>query len=168
MEESNTMNVRPTFLTVVCILTFLGSGWGIIGGITNYFSAGSIEESQEVVEEAMDDAMDDIEESEGMSDSQKEMVENIVGGLADSMTPDNVRNAGLISILSGLLTLAGAFLMWNLNKKGYLVYILGIAVLVVGMIMVYGGLIGAISAAGSGFVGILFIILYGLNLKHMK
>ena len=28
--------VRPTFLTVLCILTFIGSGWGLINNLGIY------------------------------------------------------------------------------------------------------------------------------------
>jgi len=167
LEEMTPNKVRPTFLTVICILTFIGSGWGIISGITNYVSADTVGETKVQMEEAMDDAMDDMDDAE-MSEEQLEMVENIIGGFTESITPDNIRNGALVSIFSCLLTLAGAILMWNLNKKGFYLYILGIAILIVGMVLVYGGLMGAITAVGSGFFGVVFIILYGVNLKEMN
>ena len=40
MEETTTKGmVRPTFLTVLCILTFIGSGFGILGALYNYGTA---------------------------------------------------------------------------------------------------------------------------------
>ena len=32
---------RPAFLTVLCILTFIGSGWAILGAFTTYKTAGN-------------------------------------------------------------------------------------------------------------------------------
>lgn len=32
-------NIRPTFLTILCILTFINSGWNIFQGIGNYTSS---------------------------------------------------------------------------------------------------------------------------------
>ncbi|MEJ7675113.1 MAG: hypothetical protein WKF59_21025 [Chitinophagaceae bacterium] len=33
---------RPLFLKVLCILTFIGSGYGIINGVVTYFKANDI------------------------------------------------------------------------------------------------------------------------------
>jgi hypothetical protein len=45
MEEQNvqTTNQRPTFLTVLCILTFISSGLGVLFGIIGLVAAGAIE-----------------------------------------------------------------------------------------------------------------------------
>jgi len=32
-ENTTTETLRPTFLTVLCILTFIGSGWGVINAM---------------------------------------------------------------------------------------------------------------------------------------
>jgi hypothetical protein len=90
-----------------------------------------------------------------------------MGGVADSLTPDNVRKSSLVNILSCLLTLAGALLMWRLIKKGYYLYIAGIVIAAIGMVVIFGGIMGAVSAGGTGFVGVIMIILYGVNLKDM-
>lgn len=111
--------------------------------------------------------MDDIEDSEEMSDAQKEMMENIMGNVTENLTPGKIRNAAIVNIISCLLTIAGAFMMWNLNQKGFYLYIVGILVMIIGSLMIYDGFMGAIAAGAAGFIGILFIILYGVNLKHM-
>jgi len=45
MEEQNVQstNQRPTFLTVLCILTFIGSGLGLLFGLIGLVAAGAIE-----------------------------------------------------------------------------------------------------------------------------
>ncbi|MCD4832714.1 MAG: hypothetical protein K8R31_02890 [Bacteroidales bacterium] len=45
MEEQNvqTTNQRPTFLTVLCILTFIASGLGLLFGLIGLVAAGAIE-----------------------------------------------------------------------------------------------------------------------------
>jgi hypothetical protein len=44
MEEQNVQtNQRPTFLTVLCILTFISSGLGVLFGIIGLVAAGAIE-----------------------------------------------------------------------------------------------------------------------------
>ena len=151
---------------MLCILTFIGSGWGIVDGITDYLSAEEAEAASALVEDSMKDAMDDIEDSE-MSESQKDVMEGLLDGVSSSLTEENTKNSSLVSILSSLLTLAGAFLMWNLNKKGLYLYILGTVIAIVGLIMIFGGLIGAAAAEATGFTGVLFIVLYGVNTKQV-
>ena len=166
MEEITTTNERPTFLTVLRILTFIGSGWGIVDAIIDYSNADNAAAASELVEDAMDDAMDDIEDSE-MSDSQKELMEGMMEGVSSSMTETNIKKSSLVAIISCLLTLEGAFLMWNLKKNGFYLYILGTIISVVGMIVIFDGIVGAAAAGFTGFVGVLFIVLYGVNTKHM-
>ena len=44
MEEQNVQtNQRPTFLTVLCILTFIASGLGLLFGLIGLVAAGAIE-----------------------------------------------------------------------------------------------------------------------------
>ena len=59
-------------------------------------------------------------------------------------------------------------MMWNLNKKGFYIYIAGVAIAILGMIFVLGGIMGVITAASSGFWGVVMIILYGVYLKDMN
>ncbi|MEY2924708.1 MAG: hypothetical protein RLZZ337_1256 [Bacteroidota bacterium] len=169
MEDNTTTTgaLRPTFLTVLCILTFLGSGWGIISAMINYSSADTAGEAAALVEEQMDEALDQMDDNEEVSEKTKGFMESFMGGVAESITPQNIRKMAIVSVLSSLLTLFGAIFMWKLNKSGFYMYIGGVLVLIVGTMLVYGGLLGAVAAGGSGFVGVLFIVLYGLNLKHM-
>jgi hypothetical protein len=168
MEENTTTGiVRPTFLTVLCILTFIGSGWGVIGAMINYSTSETAGKALEMVDEQMDEAMDEIDDNDEMSEKQKSFMESIFNGITDTVTPENIRKMAIVSVLSSLFTLFGALFMWSLNKNGYYLYIAGIAILIGGTMFVYGGLVGAMAAGASGFFGVLFIVLYGLNLKHM-
>lgn len=168
MEESHTLpQPRNTFITVLCILTFIGSGWGIVNGIISLATAGSVAETSEVVSESMDEAIDKIEDEDNLTDNQKQLFESFFNSVSESLTPEKIRNSAIVSILSCLLTLFGAVLMWKLNKNGFYIYIAGILLAILGMVFVFGGIMGAITAASSGFWGVVMIILYGVNLRHM-
>lgn len=39
IDSNNTSNQRPTFLTVLCILTFIGSGLGLLAGLLGLFGS---------------------------------------------------------------------------------------------------------------------------------
>jgi hypothetical protein len=166
--ENISPKIRTSFITVLCILTFIGSGWGIISGIMNYTSADSVGATKDLIEDSLDDAMDQMDDNEDMTDGQKSFIENMLGSVTGSFTPEKIRSSSVISILSCMITIAGAVLMWSLNKKGFYIYIVGILVSIVGLATIFGGLIGALAAGGTGFVGVIMIILYGVNLKDMN
>ena len=41
LQEFEQPDARPTFITVLCILTFIGSGWGLINDSIKYYTADS-------------------------------------------------------------------------------------------------------------------------------
>lgn len=157
---------RPVFLTVLCILTFIGSGWGLISGGIQYFSA---EKQVENFVAQKEKATKEIARSSG-DDKDARMGQKMVESMQGVLTVENIRKTGVVAVFSALFCLAGALLMWNLNKTGFYLYIVGVAIMVVGPIMIYGtnNFISMISGVFYGVVGIAFIIMYGLNVKYMK
>lgn len=157
---SGSTGLRPTFLTVICILTFIGSGWGLIRAVQGYVTADTV---AAVASEAMSKAEDKMDQQETPN-----FVKQMFSSMTDRMNPDNIRKSSIFSLISNLLTLIGAIMMWNLKKSGFYLYIGGIIVLAVAPMIVLGkGFLGAMSAAGIGFFGVIFIVMYAVNLKHM-
>lgn len=156
---------RPTFLTVLCILTFIGSGWGIVSNIGTYITANA---TAGAVQAAMDDAKDNIQNEESNAGTQ--MAEKMLSGVSDMMRPENIKKNALFAIVASVFTLLGGILMFGLKKTGYWVYILGTLIGIVGPFVAYGGgnLITIASSSAIAFVGILFVVLYGLNFKYLK
>ncbi len=159
--------MRPTFLTVLCILTFIASAWGIYSAVTTYAAA---EVTIGATKEALDEARDKMDEAAQASDQPgSEAMTKIMDSMGDAMDPAKVRSSVIYSGISSLLALIGAILMWGLNKKGFYVYVLGTIVSIIGPLAVYGGgFVGLIAAGGSVFIGVLFCVLYYLNIKHMS
>ncbi len=155
---------RPTFLTVLCILTFIGSGYGIFNAITSYNNA---EMAVGLTNDVMDEAMDEIEDEVG-DEKEAAMVEKIMGAVTNGLTVENVKNMSIANGIAAILTLIGAVLMWGLDKKGFWLYLLGTLVSIIAPIMIYKGILGAMAGGGIAFIGIIFVVLYGLNLKHLK
>ena len=156
-------NLRPTFLTVLCILTFIGSGFGIYSAISNYTQAGM---TSELTKDAMEQSRDQIEES--ADEKSAEIVNKMLDSVESNLTEDKVRDGAIASGIANILTLVGAVLMWGLNKKGFYLYLIGALVSVIAALFIYDGILSAIASAGIGFFSIIFCVLYFVNLKHLR
>ncbi|MEO6232362.1 MAG: hypothetical protein ABJB11_22935 [Ferruginibacter sp.] len=157
---------RPGFLTVICILTFIGSGWGIIGGVIQ-FATSDKQASQIIV--AKKKAASDIQKK-GDNNAGTRFAEKMVNSMSTAFTAENFRKAGIAAIIGALFCLAGALLMWRLKRTGFYSYILGVLIGIVSPFIIYGNdnLMAIITSIGVGFIGLVFIILYGVNVKHMR
>jgi type III secretory pathway component EscR len=162
MEQQPTTSARPTFLTVLCILSFIAGAYGIYSGISGYFTADT---AAGLVGEAMDNASNSIKNS----DNASKAVEGVMNSISDAMSPEKIKNNAIAGVLASILTLIGAWMMWNLQKKGFWIYLAGTVVSIVAPLVVFGGgLMGLATGGVSAFFGVLFVILYAINLKHMS
>ena len=149
----------PVFLKVLCILTFIGSGIGILMAIysmTNMnASIEQLEESRRAFEQARLGSLD--------------------GQIA--ATEKWGMFSYIMSFVGSSLCLLGALLMWRLKKIGYFLYIPGHIIPLVAS-FIFANSMGSGSGFMSSFVyialifqvvlAIAFIIMYGVNFKHLK
>lgn len=156
---------RPTFLMVLCILTFIGSGWGIVSGISGYFTANA---AAGMAQTAMQDAQENIENAS--SDAGSKMAEKMLSGISNTMKPENLKKNALFSVVASVFTLLGGILMFGLKKPGFWIYLLGTVIGIAGPFIAFGGgsIITIISSSLVAFVGVLFVVLYALNLKYLR
>jgi hypothetical protein len=81
---------------------------------------------------------------------------------------ENAPTLNTISVIVALLCLVGAFQMRKLKKTGYYIYIVACLIGIIGpLAIIGGGIMGGFILLGSVF-SIFFIILYGVNLKHLR
>lgn len=153
--------VRPTFLTVLCILSFIAGGWGVIGGIIGLASQPDTADLTAQMEQAME-GMDELGEDNPMAGLAQSMADQAVKA-AEAARPMNMANIAI-----ALISLIGVWQMWNLKKSGFYIYVLAsLAGLAVPLVFLGGGLLALMSVGIGGFIAIVFIVLYALNLKHM-
>jgi hypothetical protein len=157
--SSGSNGARNTFLTVICILSFIGSGWGIIKAIGNYIKADTIAAIASDAIKNREEIMDQHPDAPGF-------IKRIMNSLTDNMSADNLRKNSIADLIGNLLTLLGAILMWNLNKLGFYIYTAGIVVLLIIPVLIFK-YVGVFSATFTGFIGVIFIVMYGVNLKYM-
>jgi hypothetical protein len=166
MESVAEPKKRPDFLTILCVLTFIGSSWGIFSGLTNYNNADVMAEmSRQMIEQQKEQAMD-----KAVTAGQKSFMEKMFSGANELMDTVKVKQNSLFSIMSNILTLVGALLMFRLKKTGFGIYVLGIAVFIAAPLVIFGvgNIFGLFMTFLLGIIGIIFVILYRLNLKHMS
>ena len=151
---------RNSFLTVICILSFIGSGWGTIKAVRSYFTA-------DYVAKMGSGMIQNIKDEVNQKDNVPDFVQQIMGSVAADMTPDFLRKLAIFSFIANLFTLSGAILMWNLNKTGFYLYVAGIVISVIAPITM-GKLVGAMGGTVLGAIGVVFIVMYAVNLKNMQ
>ena len=124
-EEDHT---RPTLLTVLCILTFVGSSWLIVTNIWAYGTASKTAEMISAVSKReINDSIYQKDSAEAKVIRKKRSLfgEKMMSSVAKIMTADNIRRNAAGTIFSSLITLLGALLMWRLKRRGFYIYIAG-------------------------------------------
>jgi hypothetical protein len=155
MEETTTTGTsteaakRPTFLTVLCILSFIAAGLGIIAYIGAIALVGAVSAAAGAVGDAMSS-----EAGAAMEAASAAMSAGPSAGLIWAYI--------IVGFITTLVGLFGVIKMWKLQKVGFFIYV-GCSVASMVMGMIYSGF----SVMGVLFP-VLFIVLYGMNLKHMK
>ncbi len=155
---------RPTLLTVLCILSFIAGAYGLFDGARNAFTNKPQEDLTEAkvkMEETMEQLGDDASGMvKNMMDSAMDMAEKAV---------EHAKPMGYASIALSALSLLGVWMMWNLKRNGFWMYLAAaIAGLMVPIYFLGGSLTAILSVGFMGLITLIFIILYAVNLKHMS
>lgn len=160
--QENKVTGIPVFLKVLCILTFVGAGLGILGSIYNIF--------------AFETSLKQLENTQRVFSEGKNPFGSF-NGIAEA-----TRKYGMFSytlnLIGSLICLFAAILMWKLKKAGFYIYTFGEILPFIGSILLVSsiqttnsGFMGTMSTLGvviSGIFSTAFIIMYAANLKHLK
>lgn len=159
---------RPSFLTWLCILTFIGSGWTIISSVYTYVSAdkyANILSEQRTVK--TDSTYEDS--THAIHNEQNAFAKKMKTSFSKILNKDNLRKDAIGKFIAALFTLMGALFMWRLRRAGFYIYIIGIIISIIIPFYLYGNDLIAVGATSfSNFFGLVFIALYALNLKSMR
>jgi hypothetical protein len=155
---------RTTFITVLCILTFIYSTYSLFSSAYTYFNA------EKTAIETKKEADKAITNENGSQDKKSQaIVKKMMGSMVESFTKENLQKLSIAGIIDAILCLSGAFLMFRINKKGYILYVAGVTVGIIVPLMIFGSnIMGIAMSVITGFFGLVFCILYGVNLKDMK
>lgn len=117
------------------------------------------------------DLSTEMDEMPASGDAGEEIAREVVKGMGESMDVmiEWAPTLNWLNIGIGLLCVFGAFLMWQLKRTGFYLYTVATLIAIITPIALMGGnILTLINTFAAGFFGLLFIILYGVNLKHMK
>lgn len=132
---------RPLLLTVMCILTFIGSSFIIISTVISYIS---------------------------MQNMSAEM-QAIMGDMIQT-TQNDLLIKLIVGVIGSIICLVGAIMMWKLKKVGFYMYCLGtiIPLIISYFIPSKNLLFGDSSIAFGGLMAFILITLYGLNWDSLE
>lgn len=157
---------RTDFLTILCVLSLIGSTLLVVTGINQYREA---DLTSALIKQQMEKGNVKVnlegEDAKDLQEAQKIMKE-----ASQMVAPDKIKKYALGSVVTNLLTLFGAFMMFRLRKIGFWIYLLGTLAFAAVPFWVYG--LSNPLAYGMGMlfagVGVVFVLLYARNLRYMK
>ncbi|MES2589376.1 MAG: hypothetical protein V4622_10375 [Bacteroidota bacterium] len=149
----------PTFLKVLCILTFIGAGIGFLSALYGMFTTETAIKSLE--------------------NSQELMRNSHLGDLSGQI--EAMKKWGVISNILNFagngLCLIGALMMWKLKKVGFFLYVGGHATALVSSFLMMDtsnsssnmmSLMTTVAMIIAVIFTAAFIIMYAVNYKHLK
>lgn len=153
---------RPKFLTFICVLTFLSAISGLWTQADSLWSPGVTADRTRQYFETFQEGM----EAQNNPESAQ-VLEPFFDSIYGQLTAENIRLSAIIMLVYESLTLFGAYLMWGLQKRGFYLYLAGVAVAILGPIVLIGGWLGGMTAFGGAFFSVIFALLYRSQLKYM-
>jgi hypothetical protein len=151
---------RPLFLTILCVLTLIGSVVGIIVHTMGYFNS---------------------EAKVGLikSGNSKTQLKNLFSGdkaananeviKVGNVNVENYEKFSIGCIASYILCLVGSVLIFKLKRTGFYSFTLGTFFNLIAHFLLFGDNFGVMDISIlAALGGLVLIILYGMNLKYME
>jgi hypothetical protein len=153
---------RTTFLTILCILSFINGGFNILFNIPSFFMPNFMEVYVETIKQQQ--RMNIYPESPpvlaNMMNDLIEMFERMAAHWTIMI---------LSTILLAIMSVIGVWMMWSLKKTGYLFYATA-QILWALMPFIFLGVnwFSLLVVFLGGIFTAAFLIMYGTQLKHMS
>lgn len=164
MENQTQTQARPVFLTVICIISFVGLGMSIISNLVNLAFGSFSSALYPLIQSSFEDALNEIDAAEPTASLFVEQIFNSVLKIFEVMPV--LAGVGLVL---AVVALVGVIMMWNLKRTGFWLYSGSKVVMIIyPMILMGANFITTMILLSGFFVAALFITMYGLNLKAMK
>ncbi|MDR6803702.1 Na+-transporting methylmalonyl-CoA/oxaloacetate decarboxylase gamma subunit [Dyadobacter sp. BE32] len=153
---------RPTFLTILCFLTFMSAVSGLWTQSERLWNPGI---TADRTRETFEAVRENLERQDNTAEAKT--MDKMFEAVIEQTTAENIKTGAIIMLIFESLSLYAAYLMWNLQRRGYYLYLGGMAVAFAAPLLMIGGWMGVITAMAGIFFSIFMAILYAFNLKHM-
>ena len=154
---------RPTFLTVLCFLTFMSAVSGLWSQSERLWNPGI---TADKTRETFEMVRENVEAQANGADTK--VMQEMFASVIENTTVETITTSAIIMLVFESISLFAAYLMYNLEKKGFYLYLAGIAVAFLAPIIFIGGWLGFITAASSVFLSVFMAIFYALNFKYLQ
>lgn len=153
MSFENELPKRPQFLTVLCILSFIGNVFYFLWAIWGYLSIVKSEEFIKSITTSKNETHGIISE---MEQSLLNAYENAVPNL-------------IIGLFCASICFYGVLLVWKLKRKGFFIYSIGELTPAIASFFLGGdGLIGSAGTVLLLLLSVIWIVMYAINFKNLK
>ena len=153
---------RSTFLSVLCILSFINGGLNIVFNIPSLLMPNFMESYLDLMKQ-----MQGVNDYSNAPPAVSGMMNDLMGMLEHMAEHWTVMI--LSTIMLAVMSVLGTWMMWNLKKLGFLFYTTA-QVLWTLMPLIFMGMnwISVLAVLLNGIFTAAFIIMYGLQLKKME
>lgn len=157
----------PRFLRVLCYLTIFGSTYFLFSALSGLTSPEEVSKSMEQAMQTWSNFFEPTLQSDAKAEKD---FERIMEDISFANSPSSIRDYSFFSLVANAMTLIGAFLMLRLKKNGFRLYVLGSLIGIISPLLVFGSdnFLGFSYAFMGFFLGLLFVTLYALKIKHMR
>jgi hypothetical protein len=159
LEYTTNTKQRPTFISVLCILSWIYVAFSVLSSLSTALT------SQEDLQEQLEASRAQIEESPMASN---QMMQDIISFSEESM--ENTKSLNLMTLVLMLVQGLAVYMMFRLNKLGFWLYLIVNIILIAGTayMVPWPNIMSSMVVGFSGLITVVFVILYGVNIKHMK
>ena len=152
-----TESQRPTFLKVLCVLSFVGGGYVVLNGLIGALSAGTVnftEEDAETIRAVYENLF------------TVELTEEMINFIFESQV--HAQNIGATNFLLGALSVLGVYMMYKLKRSGFYIYLGAQTALLFSTFFFFDVSLISVATFAFNFIFYLaFIIMYGVNFKYL-
>jgi uncharacterized membrane protein len=156
--------MRTTLITTLCILTF---AWNAFKLYNSYGAYSKSDKMAEVLPTVFEEVQDQMSAQQDLGEKEQAEVDKMLGEIQKSFSASNVKISSIVNMLSALLLIAGAALMWDGKKRGFYIYLAGGAVGVLAPVFIFGGVMGISIGFMSLITAAIFSGLYAIDLNKL-
>ncbi|MCW3093463.1 MAG: hypothetical protein JWP81_4532 [Ferruginibacter sp.] len=159
LNSTGQNTIRPLFITILCIITFIGSIVGVVTNIKGYINAP--EEVENITSGKTKTQLKKLFSPDNTSSEELVRIGNL--------NVENYKKFSIGGIASYLLCLVGTVLIFKLKRTGFYSFTLGTFFNLITHFLLFGDNFGAMGISIVGSLALfVFVILYGMNLKYME